>query len=41
MRTLLILTLLLAGITTRAQRTFDVTIGDSTYHMKKYWPACR
>ncbi len=21
----------------RAQRTFDVTIADSTYHMKQYW----
>lgn len=37
MRTFLLLTLCaLTGIA-RAQRTFDVTIADSTYHMKQYW----
>lgn len=29
--------LLLLSPCSIAQRTFDVTIGDSTYHMKKYW----
>ena len=29
--------LLFIGSELRAQRTFDVTIADSTYHMKKYW----
>ncbi|MBK8612757.1 MAG: hypothetical protein IPN85_04575 [Flavobacteriales bacterium] len=35
----LILTLVLCGLDVglSAQRTFDVTIADSTYHMKKYW----
>jgi uncharacterized protein len=27
----------LLAIAARAQRTFDVTIADSTYHMKQYW----
>lgn len=27
----------LAALPTQAQRTFDVTIADSTYHMKQYW----
>lgn len=31
----------LATFATIAQRNFDVTIADSTYHMKHYWPACR
>lgn len=25
------------AVLARAQRTFDVTIADSTYHMKQYW----
>jgi uncharacterized protein YciI len=37
MRTLLLLAFVLHAAGLRAQRTFDVTIGDSTYHMKKYW----
>lgn len=37
MRTILLLAMLLFSVMTRAQRTFDVSIGDSTYHMKKYW----
>jgi len=37
MRYLLLATLLAFGYTLRAQRTFDVTIADSTYHMKQYW----
>jgi uncharacterized protein YciI len=37
MRTLLLLAFGLCVTALRAQRTFDVTIGDSTYHMKKYW----
>lgn len=28
---------LLMGSSSMAQRTFDVTIADSTYHMKRYW----
>jgi len=35
-RTLQILFLLFAS-SAFAQRTFDVTIADSTYHMKRYW----
>ncbi|MBP7449531.1 MAG: hypothetical protein KA817_05815 [Flavobacteriales bacterium] len=38
MRSLHIISLLLLlSPCSIAQRTFDVTIGDSTYHMKKYW----
>lgn len=37
MRTLLLAAALIAGSALRAQRTFDVTIADSTYHMKQYW----
>lgn len=33
--------LLLLPCISFAQRTFDVTIADSTYHMKRYWLACR
>ncbi|MEO8591027.1 MAG: YciI family protein [Flavobacteriales bacterium] len=33
--TLLVLFLIGSGL--NAQRTFDVTIADSTYHMKQYW----
>lgn len=28
---------LVSGALAHAQRTFDVTIADSTYHMKQYW----
>lgn len=42
MRTLFIVVFVaLAALSAQAQRTFDVTIADSTYHMKQYWPACR
>ena len=41
MRKLVLLFLLCAAGHVNAQRTFDVTIADSTYHMKQYWPACR
>lgn len=34
--TFLLLILLSTGYAS-AQRTFDVTIADSTYHMKRYW----
>lgn len=37
MRPLVLLLTLLAANTLFAQRTFDVTIADSTYHMKQYW----
>lgn len=37
MRTITLFLLLCASVAAQAQRTFDVTIGDSTYHMKKYW----
>jgi uncharacterized protein YciI len=37
MRKLIFLFLLCAAGHVRAQRTFDVTIADSTYHMKQYW----
>ncbi len=38
MRSALILALFaLLSLPTSAQRTFDVTISDSTYHMKQYW----
>jgi uncharacterized protein YciI len=37
MRKLIFLFLLCAAGQVRAQRTFDVTIADSTYHMKQYW----
>lgn len=38
MRTVSVFTLtFLLSATTVAQRTFDVTIADSTYHMKQYW----
>lgn len=37
MRKLFILILLCAAAQLHAQRTFDVTIADSTYHMKQYW----
>ena len=37
MRALLFLLLLAAAMPSSAQRTFDVTIADSTYHMKQYW----
>jgi uncharacterized protein len=35
----LLFTLLFGGLSAglSAQRTFDVTIADSTYHMKQYW----
>lgn len=36
-RTLIAAIVLLGASTTYAQRTFDVTIADSTYHMKQYW----
>lgn len=29
--------IILSATTLHAQRTFDVTIADSTYHMKQYW----
>ncbi len=32
---LLVLFCIASGL--HAQRTFDITIADSTYHMKKYW----
>lgn len=34
---LLFLAACLGLINVNAQRTFDVTISDSTYHMKQYW----
>lgn len=37
MRTPLLLLALAAACLSHAQRTFDVTIADSTYHMKQYW----
>ena len=37
MRSFTALLLLCTALAARAQRTFDVTIADSTYHMKKYW----
>lgn len=38
MRAILLVVLpLLMATTAMAQRTFDVTIADSTYHMKQYW----
>lgn len=37
MRTGLFLAILCFTTVARAQRTFDVTVGDSTYLMKKYW----
>jgi uncharacterized protein YciI len=37
LRQLLLFALLMASADLRAQRTFDVTIADSTYHMKQYW----
>lgn len=37
MRTILLLALMAWATGLRAQRTFDVTIADSTYHMKQYW----
>ncbi len=38
MKTVLLLIILFAfSIATMAQRTMDVTIADSTYHMKQYW----
>lgn len=37
MKHLLVLVALVLGNGMSAQRTFDVTIADSTYHMKQYW----
>lgn len=37
MRKLLLVPLLCLAGDANAQRTFDVTIADSTYHMKQYW----
>ena len=37
MRSLLLSVCILLGTTLPAQRTFDITIADSTYHMKQYW----
>lgn len=37
MRDLLLVALLGLAGAANAQRTFDVTIADSTYHMKQYW----
>ena len=37
MRNLLLVALLCLAGAANAQRTFDVTIADSTYHMKQYW----
>jgi uncharacterized protein len=37
MRCILFFVLITAAIRLPAQRTFDVTIADSTYHMKQYW----
>lgn len=37
LRTLLLLFPLFVGVGLSAQRTFDVTIADSTYHIKQYW----
>jgi len=38
MRLKITIMLVLAGaFKAQAQRTFDVTIADSTYHMKQYW----
>jgi hypothetical protein len=41
MRQTLFLAMTLLAFAAQAQRTFDVTIADSTYHMRQYWPACR
>lgn len=32
-----LVTFLISAIPLMAQRTFDVTVADSTYHMKRYW----
>jgi len=37
MRTLPLVSLLLFALPLSGQRTFDVIIADSTYHMKQYW----
>jgi uncharacterized protein YciI len=37
MRSILFLSLLVQTMQLSAQRTFEVTIADSTYHMKQYW----
>ena len=37
MRSLLLSVCILLGTTLPAQRTFDITIADSTYHMNQYW----
>jgi uncharacterized protein YciI len=38
MRSLLLpIVLLFVALSASAQRSFDVTIADSTYHMKQYW----
>lgn len=37
MRHTFALLLSLCALALHAQRTFDVTIADSTYHMKQYW----
>ncbi len=37
MRAQLLLGTLAFAFAAQAQRTFDVTIADSTYHMKQYW----
>ncbi|MFT3884272.1 MAG: hypothetical protein QM724_02225 [Flavobacteriales bacterium] len=34
---LFILAFFTLAVGAKAQRTFDVTIADSTYHMKQYW----
>ncbi|MBX2973722.1 MAG: hypothetical protein KF797_11500 [Flavobacteriales bacterium] len=36
-RTLFLMLALSGTFALQAQRTFDVTIADSTYHMKQYW----
>lgn len=37
MRKLILSFLVTSAVGLNAQRTFDVTIADSTYHMKQYW----
>jgi len=37
MRTSFLIAMVCSALATQAQRTFDVTIADSTYHMKQYW----
>jgi len=37
MRRLIVLAAIMCSVQLHAQRTFDITIADSTYRMKQYW----